>query len=315
MEDVIVIGGGPGGIAAAAYCMQLGLRTTIVSPELGGKTNEPFTLNGVSSADTVRGVSLVRSLAAQLPPDCHYATTATHIVADSAAGAMEVMLENGQTLTGRTLIYAAGVESRKLYIPGERKFLGRGVSYSVVSHAALCRGRNVAVLGNHRRAHLAVLTLARVARSVLFIIPYGSPADTINPNVLAQFAQYDNILTVHQWELVSLEGTTYLERLMFQNAEGNSRHMWAEVLFVELPLLPNTALLAGLVTRNEQGHICVNQHCATSHPRIFAVGDASDVHSEQVPIAIGEGIKAALSVSEWIGFDYIPTPIAIPTPI
>jgi NADH-dependent peroxiredoxin subunit F len=301
MNDVIVIGGGPSGIAAASYANQLGLQTVLISPDMGGKINHPFTLKSLSVTDTVRGAATVRSLAAQLPPNVHISAEASHIEEGEYGDSLVVTLSNSETIQGRTLIYAAGVRSRKLYIPGERQLQGKGISYSAVSHASLCLGRDVAVLGNHRRAQLAVLVLARIARSVLFIVPEGSSAETLDSDFLRQISCADNVTIMQGWELTAIEGKDYVKRLVFSNAAGNHRYAPVEVLFIELQLLPNTDMLAHLVERDRTGHIMVNHRCATSHERIFAAGDVTDVHSEQVPVAIGEGIKAALSASEWIG--------------
>lgn len=301
MRDVIVIGGGPSGIAAASYASQLGLHTVLISPDIGGKVNHPFTLKTLSVTDSVRGATTVRALAAQLLPNVHISAEVTAIQEDKFGDSFTVTMSNGETVQGRTIVYAAGVRSRKLYIPGERQLQGKGLSYSAVSHASLCAGKDVAVLGNHRRAQLAVLVLARIARSVLFIVPEGSPAETLDSDFLRQVARAENVTIMKGWELTSIEGPDYVRRLVFSNAEGNHRVAPVEVLFIELQLLPNTDLVAPLVERDAIGHIKVNQRCATSHPRIFAAGDVTDVHSEQVPVALGEGIKAALSASERIG--------------
>jgi thioredoxin reductase len=301
MKDVIVIGGGPSGIAAASYASQLGLDTVLISPDIGGKINHPFTLKALSVADTVRGATTVRALAAQLPPNVHISAEVTRIEEGPYGDSLQVTMSNGKIEQGRTLIYAAGVRPRKLYIPGEKQLHGKGLSYSAVSHASLCGGRDVAVLGNHRRAQLAVLVLARIARSVLFIVPEGSPPETLDSDFLRQVARAENVTIMTGWELTSIEGPDYVRRLVFTNEVGNHRYAPVEVLFIELQLLPNTDLVVELVERDAMGHIMVNHRCATRHPRIFAAGDVTDVHSEQVPVALGEGIKAALSASEWIG--------------
>lgn len=300
MNDVIVLGGGPSGIAAAAYSIQLGLTTVLISPDLGGKLNQTFSLPSVSVSDTIRGASTVRSLAAHLPLDCHIATKA--VAVRDEHDHIVVTLADGRTITGQTLIFAAGVQARKLYIPGEKQLQGKGLSYSAVSHAALCGGCAVAIIGNHHRAHSAVLTLSRVAREVLFIVPPGSSPDTLNDDFLRQVAQAQNVTMMTGWELSAIEGRDYVKRLVFHNADGNHRHIPVDALFIELQVLPNTEMVAHLVERDEDGHIKVNQRCATSHPHIFAAGDVTDVYSEQVPVAIGEGIKAALSVSDVVGF-------------
>jgi thioredoxin reductase len=301
MEDVIVIGGGPSGIAAAGYASQLGLKTLLISPDIGGKTNHPFALPGVTVSDSVRGASTVRALAAQLPPNVHIPATVNSITEDEYGDSLLVTLDDGRVVRGRTLIYAAGVRARKLYIPGERALQGKGLSYSAVSHAGLCAGRNVAVLGNHRRAQVAVLVLARIAQSVLFVVPEGTSPETLDPDFVRQVRRTDNVTIMTGWELAAIEGSDYVRRLIFTNGDGNHRYAPVDVLFIELQLLPNSDLLSQLVERNDTGHIIVNNRCATSHPRVFAAGDVTDVHSEQVPVALSEGIKAALSASEWIG--------------
>jgi thioredoxin reductase len=263
--------------------------------------NHPFSLRTQPVPTNVRGGTTVQALAAQVPSECHIRAQAVRIE-EGDNGSLVVTLDNGTQMCGRALIYAAGVRSRQLYIPGEKRFYGKGISYSVTSHAAFCEGQAVAIVGNHRRAQVAVLTLARVARSVLFIVPHGSSPTTLSESFMQHLACYPNVTVLKGWELTAIEGDAYVQRLQFHNADGNSRRIPVDALFVELQLLPNTELVADLVARDEAGYIQVNQRCATSHPGIFAAGDATNVHSEQVPVAVGEGIKAALSVSELIGF-------------
>lgn len=295
MEDLIVVGGGPGGVAAAAHSLRLGMRTLLISPELGGKTNHRFALCGYPPVETVDGAELVRTFAAQIAPEHHRAEAVSAI--EECPGGLRVRLASGEAVEARALIVATGAKPRRLFIPGEEALWGKGLSYSALSHAALFRERDVALIGNDRRAQLAALQLSRVAHTVYFITPQP---ETLDLALLERIQASHNVHLFKGWEPISVEGEAYVTGLSLQNGSGLVRELRLDGVVIELGLLPHSDLVAPLVERDPDGHIRIDPSNGTSHPAIFAAGDVTNTHGELVPIAIGEGIKAALSALAYV---------------
>lgn len=295
MHDLLIIGGGPSGVAAAAYAQHLGLDALIISPDLGGKVNYRFSLKGLENVDTVHGASLVRTFAAALNPRAHIAQQAKQV--KHSADGFAITTNEGEHYEGRALIIATGAKPRRLHVPGEQRYWGKGLSYSAVSHAPLFVGRQVAVVGNDRRAQIAALELARAAHTVFLVAPQPKELD---PVLMERLQERGNAHLFRGWEVISVDGDDFVRALSLQNTGGVIRRIEVDGVFVELGLLPNSQLVAHLVERDGGGYIAVDRNAVSSQPGLFAAGDISNVHGEQVPVALGEGIKAALSASEYL---------------
>lgn len=295
MHDLIIIGGGPGGVAAAAYGLHLGLDTLLIAPDLGGKVNYSFAIRGIRATDTVYGAEMMRTFAANIGPDTFREGSVESV--EPIEGGFRVTLEQGGMPEGRSLVLSTGARPRRLYVPGENEYWGQGLSYSAVSHSPFFAGKDVAVVGNDRRAQIAALELARLANRVLFIIPRP---ESLDEALLERVRDQGKIEPFVGWEIISVEGDDFLTGISLQNKAGTIREIQLDGLFIELGLIPNSDFVAELVERDEQGRIRVDQQARTSHAGIFAAGDVTNVYGEQVPVALGEGIKAALSASEYL---------------
>ncbi|MCB0076590.1 MAG: NAD(P)/FAD-dependent oxidoreductase [Anaerolineales bacterium] len=296
MFDLLIIGAGPSGIAAALYASHLGLSVQLIAPSLGGKINWRFALDWIEPVDTVYGAQLVRTFTAELPPDIHLEDSVTEIVA-SDAGHFVVTTESHGSLEAQSLLISTGAKARRLFVPGEDTYRLKGLSFSSVSHGSLFRGRDVALIGNNDRALLSAMMLSRQVANIHLIAP---KPQALNPHLLERLAERGNSHIYRGWSVTRFDGDEFLRSMTLQNASGVTREVKVDGVFVELGLLANSELVAGLVERNNEGRIVIDADCATSRAGIFAAGDVTTAYGEQVPIAIGEGIKAALAVSAYI---------------
>lgn len=297
MHDLLVIGAGPGGIAATAYANQMGLDVRVVAPDLGGKVNYPFSLRGTHYTDVVYGAELTRTLLEKVSPDQHLPTEAASIA--PIEGGFRVSMANALPVEARTLVLAMGAKPRRLYVPGEMEMWGKGLSFSPVSHAHFFGERRVAIIGNDRRAQIAVVELARIADTVNFIVPQPRMLDDA---LMQRIHDRHNVSLFRGWEVISVDGNEeYLTGLTLQSSDGVVRPLrHLDGVFVTLGLIPNSDLVADLVKRDEEGRVIVDHQARTSNPAIFAAGDITNAYVEQVPIAIGDGIKAAISASAYL---------------
>ena len=175
---------------------------------------------------------------------------------------------------------------------------GRGVSFSAVSHAPYFAGRDVAVVGGHRRTLIATLELAPMARRIYLIATF--------PQAMAELPEAERVLALSNvtpfinWEVQAVVGDDFVKGINLVGANGETRQLTVEGIFVQMALLPNNELVRDLVDVDEGGHIIVNHRCETNLPGMFAAGDVTNIQSEQVLVAIGEGAKAALSAWEYL---------------
>jgi thioredoxin reductase len=296
--DVVVVGGGPAGLAAACYALQAQLQVALVTPTIGGKISYPFQLRGLPAVENVRGTDLVQQFAAYVEAKVTtiVAQEIKHVTVDSN-GSFQLALENAMPLRARSLILCMGAQPQRLYVPGEQEFMGRGVSFSATSHAQFFRNRNVAVIGGERALD-AVIKLSTIAKCVHYIL---ARERELGESPLAQRALRDpKILIFRNWEVQEILGDKFVTGLELVAENGETREISVDGVFVELGLLPNIELARGLVELDEAGRIVVNHHCETNVPGCFAAGDVTNVYAEQVPVAIGEGVKAALSAWSYL---------------
>lgn len=292
--DLVVIGGGPAGLAATSYAMHAQLNVALVTPTLGGKVSYPFALRDLPTVETVQGAELVRQFEAhvQSAPEHHIAQEVVR-VSQREGGGFQLALSDQTLIGARALIICTGAHPQRLYVTGEKEFWGRGVSFSATSHASFFKDRNVAVIGNGERALVAVLKLAALANQVYFIL--ARKRELAEIQVADSVLHHPKISIFQQWEVQEIIGDDFVTGIDLVGANGATRTLNVEGVFIEMALLPNVELVRELVALDEDGHIIVNQLCETNMPGLFGAGDVTNVHAEQVPVAIGEGAKAALS--------------------
>jgi thioredoxin reductase len=298
--DVVIVGGGPAGLVAARYCLHAHLHGAIITPELGGKVNYPFSLRDLHPVNTVWGAQLVSQFE-QVVAD---ASELTHIpqqanrIQPLPEGGYRLRLNDGNEVESTTVILATGAAPQRLYVEGEREYWGRGVSFSAVSHAPYFAGRDVAVVGGHRRTLIATLELAPLARRIYLIAAF--PQAMANLPEAQRVLELPNVTPFINWEVQAVVGDEFVKGINLVGANGETRQLSVEGIFIQNALLPNNELVRDLVQVDEGGHIIVNHRCETNLPGMFAAGDVTNIQSEQVLVAIGEGAKAALSAWEFL---------------
>jgi alkyl hydroperoxide reductase subunit F len=273
MYDLIIIGGGPAGITAAAMALNQRLETLIIAQRWGGQTTYAMHLEDVEGRETISGETLLDDFRRQLDylDFVRHFDTVTKLMPEGRH--FVVNTAEGNCFEGRTLIIATGAKPQRLNIPGEARLTGHGLSYSAATHASLFLGKDVAVVGRERRAQRVVADLARKTHRVHLLAP-SALSDT---PVLGKLRRMDNVEIQEGVEVKELCGE----------------------YFVELPRTPNSGLVQEWVNCDRDGHIIVDVNCATNWPGVFAAGDVTHV-SEQVLVHIGEGAKAAISVQHYL---------------
>lgn len=297
MHDLIIVGGGPAGLTAAIYAVRRRLDVVLISPDLGGKTNQQLQLRDISHHMVVNGAEVVSRFASEIRYlDFVRASDVVERVEPLADGGYRLSTGSGRAYEARALIVATGANPRRLQVPGEAEYRLRGVVYSAVSYASLFVGGATVVVGDSDLALRSTAELARCCRQVTLVAANG--VDLGSP--LGQFlTEQTNVIVLKGYAVERITGDGYANGLVVSK-NGDRQSLPADAVFVELGLSPNTGAVAGLVACDAAGHIVVDERNRTSAPGIFAAGDVTDVHTEQVLVAVGEGVKAALSAHEYL---------------
>ncbi|RME83597.1 MAG: hypothetical protein D6775_07700, partial [Caldilineae bacterium] len=207
-----------------------------------------------------------------------------------------VTTEKGNTFSARAVILATGAEPRRLAVPDEELMVGRGLSYSAVSHAPLFWEREAAVVGDGDLALRSAAELATVASRVILVAPDKLPDSPLRKRLERQ----DNVTILEHYQVTQVHANGYVNAITVRDPHGREEKLPVTGVFGELGLVPCSDLVKDLVELNEAGYVVIDDRCRTSRPGIFAAGDVTHTFTEQVLIATGEGAKAALAAYDYL---------------
>ncbi|MDI5935130.1 alkyl hydroperoxide reductase subunit F [Halomonas kalidii] len=297
--DVLVVGGGPAGAAAAVYAARKGIRTGVAAERFGGQVLDTLAIENFISVQQTEGPKLAAALeehVKQYDVDIMNLQRAVTLVpAARPGGEHRVQFESGATLSSRTLILATGARWRELGVPGEAEYRNRGVAYCPHCDGPLFKGKRVAVIGGGNSGVEAAIDLAGLVAEVTLIEFMDElRADAVLQKKLKSLPNVEVITGAKTSEVngdgTRVNGLTYEDR-----ASGERHRLDLEGVFVQIGLVPNTEWLEGSpVELSERGEIITDERGMTSVPGIFAAGDVTTVPYKQIVIAMGEGSKAAL---------------------
>lgn len=296
MHELIVIGGGPAGLAAAAYAVRKRMDALFVSKGLGGRTMRHLKLPWVEDYQIAVGEETIQRFRAQLDYLDFMRVRGLVTKLEPIEGGFRVFVADGKTHDTQTVIVATGAVGEALNVPGEKEFELKGLCYSAMTYAPLMVDRNVAVIGEAMLALRAVAELSRIVTQVTLIAQTDGDLDTVvGKNVLSA----DNVVTKRHSQVVEIKGDEYARSIVIRH-DGRLQEIPTDVIIVERELVPNSDLVVGLVELDECGFIKVDERNRTSMPGLFAAGDVTNAMAFQVLMGLGDGEKAALSA-----FDYL----------
>ena len=297
--DVLIVGGGPAGAAAAVYAARKGIKTAIVAERLGGQTLDTLGIENFISVLETEGPKFAAAL------EAHARQYDVDIIGGQRAEALEpaatpggvttVTLANGAQLKGRTVILSTGARWRNVNVPGEQEYRNRGVAYCPHCDGPLYKGKKVAVIGGGNSGVEAAIDLAGVVEHVTLIeFADQLKADAV---LVSKLKSLPNVVihTNAQTTEITGDGQKVTGLRYRDRTSGAERAIELAGVFVQIGLVPNTEWLRGTVELSKHGEIVVDARGATSVPGVFAAGDATTTPFKQIIIAAGEGAKAALS--------------------
>ncbi|PRC92466.1 alkyl hydroperoxide reductase subunit F [Solimicrobium silvestre] len=297
--DVLVVGGGPAGAAAAIYSARKGIRTGVVGERFGGQVLDTMSIENFISVTETEGPKFAAALEQHVKTydvDIINLQRAEKLIPASAANPLtEIKLASGATLKAKTVIIATGARWREINVPGEREYRNHGVAYCPHCDGPLFKGKRVAVIGGGNSGVEAAIDLAGLVSHVT-LLEFG--AELRADEVLQRKLRSLTNVTVHtsaQTTEVKGDGKK-VNGIDFKDlTSGELKHVELEGVFVQIGLVPNTEWLKGTLELSRHGEIIVDARGQTSLPGVFAAGDVTTVPFKQIVIAVGEGAKAALS--------------------
>ena len=299
--DVLVVGGGPAGSAAAIYAARKGIATGVVAERFGGQVMDTMAIENFISVKETDGPKLAMALEEHVKS---YEVDIMNLQRAKALHSREeglvVELENGATLKSKSVIISTGARWREMNVPGETQYRGKGVAYCPHCDGPLFKGKRVAVIGGGNSGVEAAIDLAGVVSHVT-LIEFDSQlrADAVLQNKLNSLNNVTIIKSALTKEVIG-DGQR-VTALRYTDRTNNQEHtLELEGIFVQIGLLPNTDWLKGTINLSPRGEIVVDAKGETSMPGVFAAGDCTTVPYKQIIIAMGEGAKASLGA-----FDYL----------
>ncbi|MBP7824752.1 alkyl hydroperoxide reductase subunit F [Pseudomonas fluvialis] len=297
--DVLVIGGGPAGAAAAIYAARKGIRTAVAAERFGGQVLDTMAIENFISVKETEGPKLVRALEEHVKEYevdvMNLQRAAALVPASSAGGLHEVKFENGASLKAKTVILSTGARWREMGVPGEQEYKAKGVCFCPHCDGPLFKGKRVAVIGGGNSGVEAAIDLAGIVSHVTLL----EFADTLRADAVLQKKLYSlpNVTVIKNAQTTEVVGDGQkVTALTYKDRVTEELHrVELEGIFVQIGLLPNSDWLKGTVELSRFGEIIVDAKGQTNVPGVFAAGDVTTVPYKQIVIAIGEGAKASLS--------------------
>jgi alkyl hydroperoxide reductase subunit F len=297
--DVLIVGGGPAGAAAAVYAARKGVRTGILAERFGGQTLDTLGIENFISVKETEGPKFAAALEAHVRAYevdlINGQRVASVEPAAQTGGDITVTLDNGAALKTRSLILATGARWKNVNVPGEAEYRTKGVAYCPHCDGPLFKGKKVAVIGGGNSGVEAAIDLAGVVAHVTLLeFADQLKADAVLVKKLRSLPNVSIHTSAQTTEITGdgqkVNGIRYKDR-----GTGADHHVDLAGVFVQIGLVPNTDFLKGTVELSRYGEIVIDATCATSVPGVFAAGDVTTVPFKQIVIAAGEGAKAALS--------------------
>jgi NADH-dependent peroxiredoxin subunit F len=297
--DVLIIGGGPAGAAAAIYAARKGIRTGVAAERFGGQVLDTMAIENFISVKETEGPKLVRALeehVREYDVDIMNLQRASALVpASSAGGLHEVKFESGASLKAKTVILSTGARWREMNVPGEQEYRNKGVAYCPHCDGPLFKGKRVAVIGGGNSGVEAAIDLAGIVAHVTLL----EFADTLRADAVLQNKLHSlpNVTVIKSAQTTEVKGDGQkVNGLVYKDRTTEELHtVELEGIFVQIGLLPNSDWLKGTLELSRFGEIVVDAKGATNIPGVFAAGDVTTVPYKQIIIAMGEGSKASLS--------------------
>ncbi len=301
MYDLVIVGGGPGGVAAGVYAARKKIKTLLITDSFGGQSLVSADVRNWIGTKSIGGFDLGKMLEDHLRDQEDIDVIDNDLVTKvgKSDGGFKLRTQNGQTHETRYLLLASGSRRKKLGVPGEKEFDGKGVAYCSTCDAPVFKNKVVAVVGGGNAGLEAVIDLLSYASKIYLIVRSDSTrGDPVTQEKIKNSPKVEIIYKALTREII---GNQFVAGLKYKDAKGEIKELKLDGVFVEIGSVPNSEIAKDLVQLNQLGEIIVDHKTQqTSNPGIWAVGDLSDVLYKQNNVSAGDAVKAVLNIYEKI---------------
>ncbi|HEU5086665.1 MAG TPA: NAD(P)/FAD-dependent oxidoreductase [Roseiflexaceae bacterium] len=296
MRDLIIIGGGASGLAAATYARSKKLNVLLIAHHLGGKAGWHQQLLGEATTEYIAGEEAVRMFERELRNDAGHLLHDKVLSITPSEGIFEVATANHGVERGIAVLLATGVRPVMLDVPGAAELMGHGLGYSATTHAPALAGKSVAVIGATERALQGANELAHIA-SKLYLIANTHVELLGSLGIALQYRP--NVEVLIGYHVTEIAGAFNVEELVVDK-NGDTRRLAVDAVFVDVGLRPNSDLVRHIARVELNGLVRVDEHNATTCTGLYAAGDVTTTPTEHILIALGEGARAAMAAHRYI---------------
>lgn len=300
MRDCVVIGGGPAALAAAVYLARQKVQFTMIAKDIGGMALWSSDVENYLGFHMMSGIELVNQFKKHLEDYKDSFTLKEGAIAKSVEqmpGGFRVTTEKEEAEDAKTLLIATGELPRKLNVPGEKEFYGKGVTYCATCDAPLFAGKDVTVIGGGNSAMDAALFLEKYAAHINMVVLSGAlQGDAV---MKRRCESSGKITIIANAKTTGFKGSQFLEQVEIEEKNGQKKMLPAQGAFIEIGLVPSSQFV-DIVKKNKNGEIIIDIENKTSVDGIWAAGDVTTIPSKQIAVAVGEGSKAALQIISWL---------------
>jgi len=301
MYDLVIIGGGPGGLSAGIYAQRASLDTVLIEKGApGGQINLTDEVENYPGFERLSGPELAMKM------NQHAESLGLKTISDEVE-AIEpgdkthtVKLAGGQELTALAVIIATGGYPRKLGIPGEDEYYGKGVSFCATCDGFFFRDKTVIVVGGGDTAVEEALYLAKITKKVYI----AHRRDALRASPILQNRVFENDKIDMLWDTVPTAiraGDGGVNSIALKNTKtAETSDLAVDGVFIFIGYLPNANLVPEVIKRTDGGYVLTNNRCETNIPGIYAIGDLVDKFARQIVTAAGDGCTAALAAAQYV---------------
>lgn len=302
MYDLIIVGGGPGGVAAGVYAARKKIKTLLITDSFGGQSAISGGIENWIGMKTVSGYDLAKMLEEHLRAQKEIDIVDDDLVTGVTKkdGGFSVMTRNGKTYETKFILLASGSSRKKLGVPGEKEFDGKGVVYCSTCDAPIFDGKTVVVVGGGNSALESVRDLGPYASKIYLMVR----SEVLRGDPVSQEKVKSDPKVEILWNstIEEIVGKDLVTGIRYKNVKtGETKELSLEGVFVEIGLVPNSEFVKNLVKQDERGDIVIDARTqATSCPGIWAVGDVTDGLYRQNNISAGDAVKAVLNIYDYM---------------
>ncbi len=299
MYDMMIIGGGPAGLSASVYAARKQLKTLLISLDIGGQINTTLGIENYLGYQFIEGPDLIdrfNSQVSKYPIEQKIGLRVAKL--EKIKSGFQAVTEDGEKYRSKAVVFAAGKKPRKLNVPGEAEFTGKGVSYCAICDGPVFSGQRVAVVGGGNSALEAVLDLVKIAEHVDMVSLIQLTGDKV---LIDQLKDAKNLDIYLEYQAERIEGHDFVTGMVIKDLKSQKgKRLNVSGIFIEIGLVPNSEPLKDLIELNKWGEVPISCSGETKVPGLYSAGDVTDVPEKQIVVAAGEGAKAALQAHHYL---------------